>query len=158
MVACWRNTQIFNLVDKDGGGTISKEELGELMETLGINASQEEIDQMIAEIVRRCSCNALPRPVPEPLCCGNCLCRTKITMAKLILMVRELLPLSCAVRQWPSLPCIRICRGDVKESECQLHIGGGQTCIQGNAVIALGGLKPLQSLISMPLGLPNADL
>ena len=94
MVACWRNTQIFNLVDKDGGGTISKEELGELMETLGINASQEEIDQMIAEIVRRCSCNALPRPFPETLCCGNCLCRTKITMAKLILMVRELLPLS----------------------------------------------------------------
>ena len=32
--------EIFNLVDKDGGGTISKEEeLGELMETLGIDAT-----------------------------------------------------------------------------------------------------------------------
>ena len=36
--------EIFNLVDKDGGGTISKEELGELMETLGIDATPEEID------------------------------------------------------------------------------------------------------------------
>ena len=35
--------EIFNLVDKDGGGTISKEELGELMETLGIDATPEEI-------------------------------------------------------------------------------------------------------------------
>ena len=26
--------EIFNLVDKDGGGSISKEELGELMDTL----------------------------------------------------------------------------------------------------------------------------
>ena len=42
--------EIFNLVDKDGGGTISKEELGELMETLGIDATTEEIDLMIAEI------------------------------------------------------------------------------------------------------------
>ena len=42
--------EIFNLVDKDGGGTISKEELGELMETLGIDATPEEIDLMIHEI------------------------------------------------------------------------------------------------------------
>lgn len=42
--------EIFNLVDRDGGGSISKEELGELMDTLGINASQEEIDLMINEI------------------------------------------------------------------------------------------------------------
>jgi calmodulin len=38
------------LVDRDGGGTISKAELGELMETLGIEASQEEIDHMVDEI------------------------------------------------------------------------------------------------------------
>jgi Ca2+-binding EF-hand superfamily protein len=31
--------EIFNLVDRDGGGSISKEELGQLMETLGIHAS-----------------------------------------------------------------------------------------------------------------------
>jgi len=42
--------EIFNLVDRDGGGSISNEELGELMDTLGINASQEEIDLMINEI------------------------------------------------------------------------------------------------------------
>eukprot|EP01038_Epipyxis_sp_PR26KG_P009991 gene9991-13443_t len=42
--------EIFNLVDKDGGGTITKVELAELMETLGIDASPEEIDQMISEI------------------------------------------------------------------------------------------------------------
>ena len=33
-----------------GGGSISNEELGELMDTLGINATQEEIDLMINEI------------------------------------------------------------------------------------------------------------
>ena len=42
--------EIFNLVDKDGGGTISQDELGELMDTLGIEASPEEIDAMIREI------------------------------------------------------------------------------------------------------------
>jgi Ca2+-binding EF-hand superfamily protein len=41
--------EIFNLVDKDGGGSITKVELGELMDTLGIDASPEEIDQMILE-------------------------------------------------------------------------------------------------------------
>ncbi|CAM9355368.1 unnamed protein product, partial [Choristocarpus tenellus] len=42
--------EIFNLMDKDGGGTITKEELGELMDTLGIDATPEEIDLMIDEI------------------------------------------------------------------------------------------------------------
>jgi calmodulin len=42
--------EIFNLVDRDGGGTITKEELGELMDTLGIDATPEEIDLMINEI------------------------------------------------------------------------------------------------------------
>eukprot|EP00602_Paraphysomonas_sp_CaronLab_P004136 CAMPEP_0185024858 /NCGR_PEP_ID=MMETSP1103-20130426/8042_1 /TAXON_ID=36769 /ORGANISM="Paraphysomonas bandaiensis, Strain Caron Lab Isolate" /LENGTH=151 /DNA_ID=CAMNT_0027557929 /DNA_START=61 /DNA_END=516 /DNA_ORIENTATION=+ len=42
--------EIFNLVDKDGGGTITKEELGELMDTLGIDATAEEIELMINEI------------------------------------------------------------------------------------------------------------
>jgi len=42
--------EIFNLVDKDGGGSITKLELAELMETLGIDATSEEIDQMISEI------------------------------------------------------------------------------------------------------------
>ena len=42
--------EIFNLVDKDGGGSITKVELAELMETLGIEASAEEIDMMISEI------------------------------------------------------------------------------------------------------------
>jgi calmodulin len=42
--------EIFNLVDRDGGGSITKEELGELMDTLGIDATPEEIDLMINEI------------------------------------------------------------------------------------------------------------
>jgi hypothetical protein len=42
--------EIFNLVDKDGGGSITKVELAELMDTLGIDASPEEIDAMISEI------------------------------------------------------------------------------------------------------------
>ncbi len=41
---------IFNLVDRDGGGSISNGELGELMETLGINATADEIAEMIKEI------------------------------------------------------------------------------------------------------------
>jgi Ca2+-binding EF-hand superfamily protein len=43
--------EIFNLVDKDGGGSITGEELGELMDTLGIEASPEEIDAMIREVI-----------------------------------------------------------------------------------------------------------
>ncbi|CAM9156043.1 unnamed protein product [Chrysoparadoxa australica] len=42
--------EIFHLVDRDGGGTITKEELGDLMDTLGIDATPEEIDLMINEI------------------------------------------------------------------------------------------------------------
>lgn len=42
--------EIFNLVDKDEGGSITKAELGELMDTLGIDATPEEIDAMINEI------------------------------------------------------------------------------------------------------------
>ena len=51
--------EIFNLVDKDGGGTISKEELGDLMETLGIDATPEEIDLMIAEVDLVCLGDAI---------------------------------------------------------------------------------------------------
>eukprot|EP00741_Cyanophora_paradoxa_P005884 tig00000113_g5702.t1 len=42
--------EIFNLVDVDHGGSISKEELGQLMHTLGLRPSQEELDAMVAEI------------------------------------------------------------------------------------------------------------
>lgn len=42
--------EIFNLVDKDGGGSITKSELADLMDTLGIDATPEEIDFMISEI------------------------------------------------------------------------------------------------------------
>ena len=42
--------EIFNLVDKDRGGSITKVELSELMDTLGIDATPEEIDLMISEI------------------------------------------------------------------------------------------------------------
>lgn len=42
--------EIFNLVDKDGGGSISKQELADLMGTLGIRATPEEIDLMVREV------------------------------------------------------------------------------------------------------------
>ena len=42
--------EIFNLVDRDGGGSITAAELGELMDTLGIDATPDEIDPMIKEI------------------------------------------------------------------------------------------------------------
>ena len=42
--------EIFSLVDKDGGGTISKMELGELLMTLGIRATNDDLDLMIREV------------------------------------------------------------------------------------------------------------
>lgn len=37
-------------VDLDKGGTISKDELGQLMNTLGLKPTQEELNAMVAEI------------------------------------------------------------------------------------------------------------
>jgi Ca2+-binding EF-hand superfamily protein len=42
--------EIFDLVDKDGGGTISRDELKKLMETLGVKALEEQLDQMMSEV------------------------------------------------------------------------------------------------------------
>ena len=42
--------EIFNLVDLDKGGTISKDELKQLMTTLGLRPSQEELNAMVDEI------------------------------------------------------------------------------------------------------------
>jgi calmodulin len=42
--------EIFDLVDKDGGGSISKDELKELMETLGLRPTDDELDAMMAEV------------------------------------------------------------------------------------------------------------
>merc|ERR1712166_1619025 len=41
--------ELFNLVDEDKGGSISPQELGSLMETLGLKPNQEELDAMIRE-------------------------------------------------------------------------------------------------------------
>ncbi|KAJ1501475.1 hypothetical protein HMI54_009935, partial [Coelomomyces lativittatus] len=38
--------EVFRLVDKDGGGTISKDELQLLMQTLGLRISKEELEAM----------------------------------------------------------------------------------------------------------------
>jgi Ca2+-binding EF-hand superfamily protein len=40
---------LFDLADRDGGGTIEKEELLELLKTMRINASQSEIDYWLGE-------------------------------------------------------------------------------------------------------------
>ena len=42
--------EVFNLVDVDRGGSISCDELGVLMETLGIKCSPEELKLMVEEI------------------------------------------------------------------------------------------------------------
>mmetsp|Transcript_26397 Transcript_26397/g.26648 ORF Transcript_26397/g.26648 Transcript_26397/m.26648 type:complete len:152 (+) Transcript_26397:274-729(+) len=42
--------EVFSLVDKDGSGRISKEELGELMDTLGIDASPDDLEQMVMDV------------------------------------------------------------------------------------------------------------
>jgi Ca2+-binding EF-hand superfamily protein len=42
--------EIFALVDKDHSGKISREELKTLMETLGLNCSNDEIDFMFREV------------------------------------------------------------------------------------------------------------
>ena len=42
--------EIFNLVDLDGGGSIDLDELRELMDLLGMNASKDEMEAMVNEI------------------------------------------------------------------------------------------------------------
>mmetsp|Transcript_19087 Transcript_19087/g.62923 ORF Transcript_19087/g.62923 Transcript_19087/m.62923 type:complete len:170 (+) Transcript_19087:269-778(+) len=42
--------ELFNLVDEDKGGSISPQELGSLMETLGLKPNQDELNAMIREI------------------------------------------------------------------------------------------------------------
>ena len=41
---------VYRQVDEDKGGSISPQELGSLMETLGLKPNQEELDAMIREI------------------------------------------------------------------------------------------------------------
>lgn len=38
------------MFDRDGDGTITVDELGTVMENLGINSDQEELDEMIKEV------------------------------------------------------------------------------------------------------------
>ncbi|KAI8846846.1 hypothetical protein BC829DRAFT_255206 [Chytridium lagenaria] len=42
--------EIFSLVDVDHGGTISTDELATLMKTLGLKASQDELDAIVKEL------------------------------------------------------------------------------------------------------------
>jgi calmodulin len=42
--------EIFSLVDKDGGGTISTEELGELLEIIGIEATEDDLGKMVEQM------------------------------------------------------------------------------------------------------------
>ena len=70
--------EIFNLVDLDKGGTISRDELKQLMITLGLKPTQEEVNSMVAEIdsdgngeidfdgVPRRLCSPHTAPLPRP--------------------------------------------------------------------------------------------
>ena len=42
--------EIFNLVDLDGGGSIDLDELKDLMDLLGMNATKDEMEAMVNEI------------------------------------------------------------------------------------------------------------
>lgn len=42
--------EIFDLVDTDGSGSINREELSDLMATLGIQSTDADIDSLIAEM------------------------------------------------------------------------------------------------------------
>ena len=42
--------EAFSLFDRDGDGTITTDELGTVMESLGLNSTQEELDDMIREV------------------------------------------------------------------------------------------------------------
>ena len=42
--------EIFNLVDRDGGGTITAEEMGILVDTLGVSSTPEEIQSLVSEM------------------------------------------------------------------------------------------------------------
>ena len=41
---------MFNLVDSDGGGDIGRDEVIELMQMVGYECTEQEVDDMIAEI------------------------------------------------------------------------------------------------------------
>ena len=42
--------EIFSLIDRDGGGTIAKEELGELLEIIGVEATEDELNSMMNQV------------------------------------------------------------------------------------------------------------
>ena len=42
--------EVFRLVDRDDSGSITREELAEIFETIGIEATGEEIDRMMQEV------------------------------------------------------------------------------------------------------------
>mmetsp|Transcript_2775 Transcript_2775/g.2933 ORF Transcript_2775/g.2933 Transcript_2775/m.2933 type:complete len:153 (+) Transcript_2775:74-532(+) len=42
--------EIFSLLDRNGEGEITKDELSELMDTLGIDTTPEDIDSMLSEV------------------------------------------------------------------------------------------------------------
>lgn len=42
--------EIFQLIDRDKGGTITEAELGELLKIIGIDSSQEEVGLMMRQV------------------------------------------------------------------------------------------------------------
>ena len=75
--------EMFNLVDSDGGGDIGRDEVIELMQMVGYECTEQEVDDMIAEIdldgngdvdfdgAQRPSLAALGPPDPPCFACAH---------------------------------------------------------------------------------------
>jgi Ca2+-binding EF-hand superfamily protein len=57
------HTQVFALFDTDGSGAIGTDELGEAMKSMGMNATQRELEILIREV----RSVARPRPTAQRL-------------------------------------------------------------------------------------------
>lgn len=57
------------MFDRDGDGTITTDELGTVMENLGLNSTREELDDMIREVDEDGKCLGEGSPQSGVKCC-----------------------------------------------------------------------------------------
>ena len=105
-------------VDEDKGGSISPQELGSLMETLGLKPNQEELDAMIREIDEdgngEIEFDEFVQVVPYLWLLGHCL--LLITPAPFHLHAAKV----CKPPQLNGGNAV-FCSGDVSQSSADVH-------------------------------------